>query len=114
MKKVPNPWGLTWDDVPPGLSWLEGIISFDALLKIVDDAGGEMLYIPKRETLEQPYVRKAICQDFNGYNVKEISRKYNRTSRRVRGILQEEGLLKPVQKVKGERYADNYSISGEE
>lgn len=84
---------LTPQHIPEELAWLCDILSMDQMLRIIDIAGGEALYIPKRHTLEQPLRRDAICQEYDGYNCRQLGRKYGLTERRVRSILKEEGLL---------------------
>ena len=84
---------LTSKQVPEDLFWLYELVGQERFFKIIDTAGGEVLYIPKRQTLEQPLRRDAICRDFDGSNTRQLGRKYGLTERRVRAILQEEGLL---------------------
>lgn len=88
-----NQFHLTPQHIPEDISWLCDILSMEQMLRIIDTAGGEVLYIPKRQTLEQPLRRDAICRDFDGSNTRQLGRKYGLTERRVRAILQEEGLL---------------------
>jgi Mor family transcriptional regulator len=61
-----------------------GLIAF-----IVDTAGGDCIYIPKRSTLERNLRRDAILREFDGSNVMHLSRKYGMSDRHVRTILQE-------------------------
>ncbi len=92
-----NSFNLTPQHMPEELSWLCEIITMEQMLRIIDTAGGEMVYIPKRCTLEQPLRRDAICREFDGYNHRQLARKYGLTERRIRGILREEGIL-PLKK----------------
>ena len=88
-----NQFNLTPQHLPEELAWLCDILSMEQMLRIIDTAGGEVLYIPKRHTLEQPLRRDAICREFDGYNFRQLGRKYGLTERRIRAILREEGLL---------------------
>lgn len=88
-----NQFHLTPQHIPEEISWLCDIVSMEQMLQIIDIAGGEVLYIPKRHTLEQPLRRDAICREFDGSNYRQLGRKYGLTERRVRSILHEEGLL---------------------
>ncbi len=88
-----NQFHLTPQHMPEEISWLCDIVTMEQMLQIIDTAGGEVLYIPKRQTLEQPLRRAAICREFDGCNIRQLGRKYGLTERRVRTILLEEGLL---------------------
>ena len=81
---------ITDKDVPEDIAWLCDIVGIKSFMKIIDTAGGEFLYLPKRQTLEQPLRYKAIKSEFDGRNIKELARKYGITERRVRSIIKEE------------------------
>ena len=66
----------------------------ERFLAIIDTAGGEFLYFPKRSTLERGLRREAIIREYTGTNIRQLSRKYGLTERYIRTILQEEGLRK--------------------
>lgn len=84
-----NQFELKPEHVPEDIAWLCDIVGMERFLKIIDTAGGEFLYLPKRQTLEQPLRRAAICREFNGGNFKQLARKYGITERRVRTIVKE-------------------------
>ena len=84
-----NQFELGPEHVPEDLAWLCEIVGMERFLKIIDTAGGEFLYLPKRQTLEQPLRRAAICREFDGSNFRQLARKYGITERRVRMIVQE-------------------------
>ncbi len=76
--------------VPEELFWLYELVGMERFLKIIDTAGGEFLYFPKRSTLERDLRRQAICREYNGGNVRELARKYGLSERHVRTIVQED------------------------
>ena len=82
------------EQVPEDLVWLCELIGMEQFLQIVDTAGGDYIYVPKRTSLERDLRRKAIAREFNGANVKQLARKYGISDRHVRTIIQEEGLRK--------------------
>ncbi len=75
--------------VPEELHWLYELVGQERFFKIIDTAGGEFLYLPKRSTLERELRRQAIHRDYNGGNIRELSRKYDLSERHVRTILQQ-------------------------
>lgn len=80
---------ITKEDIPEDMDWLCDIIGVKCFMEIVDRAGGELLYIPKRTTIEIPLRKKAIMEEFDGSNARILGRKYGLTERRVREILKE-------------------------
>ena len=78
---------LTQQDVPEDIAWLCEIVGIRSFMEIIDMAGGEYLYLPKRQTLEQPLRHAAICREFNGCNYKQLARKYGMSERQVRMIV---------------------------
>lgn len=82
---------LTSKQVPEDLYWLYELVGLERFLKIIDTAGGEFLYFPKRSTLERDLRRQAILREFDGTNLRQLARKYGLSERHVRSILQKEG-----------------------
>jgi Mor family transcriptional regulator len=77
--------------VPEDLYWLYELVGLERFLKIIDTAGGEFLYFPKRSPLERDLRREAILREFDGTNLRQLARKYGLSERHVRSILQKEG-----------------------
>ena len=82
------------EHIPEDLYWLYELVGMEQFPAIIDTAGGEFLYFPKRSTLERGLRREAIIREYNGANIRQLSRKYGLTERYIRTILQEEGLRK--------------------
>lgn len=82
---------LTSKQVPEDLYWLYELVGLERFLKIIDTAGGEFLYFPKRSTLERDLRRQAILREFDGTNLRQLARKHGLSERHVRSILQKEG-----------------------
>lgn len=82
-----NQFELRPEDLPEEIAWLCDIVGMERFMKIIDTAGGEFLYLPKRQTLEQPLRRAAILREFDGSNYRALARRYGITERRVRMIV---------------------------
>ena len=82
------------EHIPEDLYWLYELVGMEQFPASIDTAGGEFLYFPKRSTLERGLRREAIIREYNGANIRQLSRKYGLTERYIRTILQEEGLRK--------------------
>ena len=77
------------EDIPGDMAWLCDIVGVSAFMRIIDTAGGEILYIPKRQTIELPLKKEAIQKEYDGRNARALARKYGITERRVRAIISE-------------------------
>lgn len=77
------------DQIPENLFWLYELVGMEHFLQIIDTAGGEMLYLPKRATLERELRHRAIVREFTGRNQRQLARKYGLSERHVRSILQQ-------------------------
>lgn len=80
---------LTQEQVPQDIRWLSELVGMEHFVKILDMAGGETIYFPKRESLERPLRRQAIRQEFDGYNYHQLARKYGLTERSIRHIIKQ-------------------------
>lgn len=80
---------LTPQQIPEDLFWLYELVGMEQFMKIIDTAGGEFLYFPKRSTLERELRRQAIVREYDGTNLRQLSRKYGLTDRHVRTILRQ-------------------------
>ena len=62
-------------------------IGTENLLKLSDLVGGITFYLPRKETILRPLRDIKIREEFNGYNLNDLSRKYNISQRWVQIIL---------------------------
>ena len=62
-------------------------IGFDNVEKISRIAGGTALYIPTIDRLNMSSRNQKIRSEFNGYNLKQLARKYRLTSVRITQII---------------------------
>lgn len=77
------------EQVPENLFRLYELVGMERFLQIIDTAGGEYLYLPKRATLERELRRQAILREFDGSNQRKLARKYGLSERHVRSLLQQ-------------------------
>jgi Mor family transcriptional regulator len=66
---------------------LVDIVGLKNTLRIADALGGERVYFP-RLAFAGKYLRdEEIREQFNGYNARELARKYGLSERRIRQIV---------------------------
>lgn len=56
---------------------------------LIENFGGCQLYIPKWETIYKEVRNKKIRENFNGFNYRELAKKYNLSEKTVRKIVYE-------------------------
>lgn len=78
---------ISFDDIPENLCQLYDIVGEKLFTEIVEVHGGELLYIPRRETMERKHRQEAIRKEYNGYNVSQLALKYGYSERHIRTIL---------------------------
>ena len=80
---------LTQEQVPQEIQWLSELVGMEHFLQILDTAGGEWIFFSKRGNLGSTLRHQAILREYNGSNLRQLSRKYGVTDRCIRNILKE-------------------------
>lgn len=63
-------------------------ISPETAVEIYRLFGGQQILFPKK-LYNREYIYHAICQNYNGQNVRELSRRFEYSERQIRRILAE-------------------------
>lgn len=66
---------------------LAEIVGLASYKKLVTNYGGNLLYIPKPETVLKDIIHKEISEDFDGRNYKKLAIKYGLSEKTVRKII---------------------------
>lgn len=74
-------------DIPESYQPVVSLIGMENFLKLCRYAMGDELYFPMQESVLRNTRKRLIIQEYTGDNVIELSRKYNLTQTRVRGII---------------------------
>ncbi|MGC5328930.1 Mor transcription activator family protein [Brevibacillus sp. SYSU BS000544] len=78
---------VTMDELPPTTRPIANLIGIESTVKLIRKFGGDMLYLPKEDTLFRSIRDKRIKSEFNGSNYRELAQKYNISVSWVREIL---------------------------
>lgn len=78
------------------------LIGIENAIEICKIAGGDSLYIPVAKTLERPLRNKKIREEYNGYNSKKLSIKYQISESAVRWICKEIVEIKRKKPINGQ------------
>ena len=81
MKPIP------FEYVPENLYELYEIVGAELFTKIVNVHGGEMLYIPKRKTMERKKNHESIRKEYDGHNVSHLALKYGYSEKHIKNIV---------------------------
>lgn len=88
---------MTLDMVKSGLQYqIAETIGMSSYLRLCKLINGDKVYIPEFESVITPLRNKKIKEEFNGYNHKELAKKYGLTPNWIRQICGE-GWLKGQQ-----------------
>ena len=66
------------------------IIGIANLIKLANEFGGTQIYIPKPDELIKLAKYKKIAEEFDGYNIKQLSKKYDVSESTVYRIVREQ------------------------
>ena len=64
-------------------------VGLDAYKKLVANYGGNLLYIPKSETVMKEIIRREITENFDGKNYRKLAVIYGLSEKTIRKILSE-------------------------
>lgn len=79
--------GLQLEDLNELWQQVAGIIGIENVKKLFTEFPGSCVYIPKQDDLERNSRNKRICAEFNGYNFRELAKKYDLTEISIRRIV---------------------------
>jgi len=66
---------------------LENVFGEEVAYKMSGLFGGQVIYVPKTDTLVKIKRNKDIAAKYTGYNIRELASKYNLSENQVRLIL---------------------------
>ena len=73
--------------IPDNYKELSELIGIENLLKLADNYGGTMVYIPLRYRITRLERDTRIRKEFNGGNYRELARKYNVCESTIRTVV---------------------------
>ena len=75
------------EDLSEGQQEVAALIGPENFRKLMEVYGGAYLYIPKTDRLERMECNERIRAEFDGYNFRELARKYDLTEITIRSIV---------------------------
>lgn len=78
---------LAADDLPEPYRQIAQLVGVQNTVRLADSFGGTHLYLPKVESALRALRDRKIREEFNGYNHKELAKKYVLTEKWVREIV---------------------------
>lgn len=86
---------ITRDDLDGDMQDVADIVGIEKAKKLMEMFSGDTLYFPKIESVIRAIRDSRIYQDFDGYNLRDLSRTHNLSTRQLRVIIQEQRKKKP-------------------
>lgn len=80
---------LTINDIPDNHHPLAELIGLDKFILLCDYARGDELYFPQVDKILIPARNRNIRTECNGYNKRELARKYNLTIQQINAIIKD-------------------------
>lgn len=74
-------------DIPETYQPVVSLIGLDNFLKLCQYAMGDELYFPMQKSILSGTRNRLILQEYNGYNLMELSKKYNLTTKQIKNII---------------------------
>lgn len=78
---------LTMDDIPDNHRPMAELIGLDKFILLCDYIKGDHLYLPQVDRVLAPVRNRNIRSECNGYNKRELARKYNLTIQQINNIM---------------------------
>lgn len=75
------------EDISSEYTQMAELLGIDRFLALVDEYGGCQIYIPKAEGLCRNARDEEIRASFTGFNITELAKKYNLSTRQIRTII---------------------------
>jgi len=77
---------ISFDDIDKRYRYIAQKMGIKAFVSLVKILGGVNYYVPTVETFLKNIRNKKILAEYNGYNTKELSKKYNLTKEQIHNI----------------------------
>lgn len=79
-------------DIPETYQPIAALIGIDAFLKLCQYGSGDEIYFPMPKTIFRKARNRLLIQEYNGYNLEELSKKYSLTANQVKNIIKRSDL----------------------
>ena len=76
-------------DIPPKYREIVNIIGVDKFALMSEYAQGDPVYFPKLANITAPARNRHIKQEYNGWNKKELAKKYDLTVKQIECVLRD-------------------------
>lgn len=89
---------------------LADIIGIDNLLKLASHFGGTQIYIPQIDKLLKNVKYKNVIEEFDGYNIRQLSKKYNVSESTVYRLVRDQIVPSAVKQIEGQMNFSDFGI----
>lgn len=89
---------------------LANIIGIDNLLELAAHFGGTQIYIPQIDKLVKNVKYKKIIEEFDGFNIRQLSQKYNVSESTVYRLVRDKIVSSAVKQIEGQMSFSDYGI----
>lgn len=93
---------ITADDLQEQYRELAEIIGIENLMSLAKHYGGTQIYIPQVEMLLKNVKYKAIIEEFDGFNIKKLAKKYGVSESTVYRLVRDKIVSSAVKQIEGQ------------
>ncbi|MBP3339801.1 MAG: DNA-binding protein [Lachnospiraceae bacterium] len=93
---------ITADDLQEQYRELAEIIGIENLMSLAKYYGGTQIYIPQVEMLLKNVKYKAIIEEFDGFNIKKLAKKYGVSESTVYRLVRDKIVSSAVKQIEGQ------------
>lgn len=101
---------ITCEDLQEQHRELAEIIGIKNLVALSKRFGGTQIYIPQTEQLLKNVKYKAIMEEFNGDNIRQLARKYEVSERTVYRLIKDKIVTNSVRQIEGQLDFSDFGI----
>lgn len=101
---------ITADDLQEQHRELADIIGIENLIALANYYGGTQIYIPQVEMLVKNVKYKAIVEEFDGFNIKQLAKKYDVSESTVYRLVRDKIVSNAVKQIEGQMDFSDFGI----
>lgn len=101
---------ITYEDLQEQHRELAEIIGIENLIALANHFGGTQIYIPQAEKLVKNVKYRAIIEEFDGNNIRQLAKKYDVSESTVYRLVRDKIVTSSVKQIEGQMDFSDFGI----
>lgn len=90
--REPEPWSIDWqelstEDLPDAVRRVAEVAGMDAVMGLVEEFGGSVMYIPKLDSIARRHRDRRIREEWDGRNMQDLCKRFRLSHIRIAAIV---------------------------